>query len=107
MGQQLELAQMIKSLRAELKQAQSDGADESIRFAVEEVEMELEIVADEQINGGMAAKFYVLTSQFKASHKKAVTQKLKLKLKPVEEVEDKETGVKSSVPAKISGTVSD
>jgi len=78
MTRQLELAEMIKSLRAELARAQSEGESEAIRFQVEDVELELDIATEERAEGGIAAKFYVLTSQFKASKKDAVTQKLRL-----------------------------
>jgi hypothetical protein len=94
---QLELAQMIQSLRAELTKAQKAGTEEEIRFTVEDVELELEIIAKEAIEGGIAAKFYVLTSQYKASKDDAVTQKIKLRLKPADSsgnpiaVSDKET----------------
>lgn len=79
----LELSQMIQSLRAELAKAQQAGAGEEIRFTVEDVEIELDIAAEEAIEGGIAAKFYVLTSHYKANKKDAVTQRIKLKLKPV------------------------
>ncbi len=103
MAHQLELAEMIKSLRAELVRAQSEGEGEAIRFEIEDVELELAIAAEEQAEGGIAAKFYVLTSQFKASKKDAVTQKLKLKLKPEAVSEDPATGGKRSKPVKVRG----
>jgi hypothetical protein len=79
MAHRLELAEMIKSLPAELAQAQSEGGGQAIRLQVEDVALELEIAAEEQVEGGIAAKFYVLTSQFKASNKDAVRPKLKRK----------------------------
>jgi hypothetical protein len=102
---QLELAQMIQSLRMELTKAQMAGTGEEIRFTVEDVELELEIVAKEAIEGGIAAKFYVLTSHYKAGKDDAVTQKIKLKLKPNAEQIDSSTGKKKSSPLKISGKV--
>lgn len=80
----LELSRMIQNLRSELIKAQEEGADQPIRFDVEDVELELDIAVEEDLEGGISAKFYVLTSHFKAKKKDAVTQKLKLKLKPVE-----------------------
>jgi hypothetical protein len=78
---QLELAEMIKGLRAQLAEAQREGADKDIRFTVEDVELELQIAAERQATGGISAKFYVLTSKLDGSKKDTVTQKLKLKLK--------------------------
>ena len=105
MTKKLELAQMIEGLRAELATAQYEGEGEAIRFVVEDVEMELEISAEEQAEGSIAAKFYVITSQFKANKKDAVTQKIKLKLKPEEEVADPKSGKKTNRPVKISDKV--
>jgi hypothetical protein len=72
---------MIKGLRAQLAEAQREGEDKDIRFTVEDVELELQIIAEKQASGGIAAKFYVLTSKLDGSKKDTVTQKLKLKLK--------------------------
>ncbi|WP_339136581.1 MAG: trypco2 family protein [Candidatus Electrothrix sp. GW3-4] len=77
----LELAEMIKGLRAQLAEAQREGEDKDIRFTVEDVELELQITTEGQAKGGVAAKFYVLTSKVDVSKKDTVTQKLKLKLK--------------------------
>jgi hypothetical protein len=101
----LELSQMIKSLREELIAAQEEGEGETVRFTVEDVELELDIAAEENMEGGMAAKFYVLTSQFKANKKDVVTQKIKIKLKPQEVLTDPTTGKNESTPVKIIGTV--
>lgn len=105
MARQLELAEMIESLRGELARARSEGEGEgeAIRFQVEDVELELEIAAEEQAEGGMAAKFYVLTSQFKASKKDAVTQKLTLRLRPEEVSEGPDTGAERKRPLRIRG----
>lgn len=102
---QLELSGLIKSLRAELARAQAEGDGKWINFLVEGVELELEIAAEEQAEGGIAAKFYVLTSHFKASHKNAVTQKLRLSLKPHQRVIDPDTGEAVWVPLDIGGRI--
>ncbi len=105
MAKELELAQLIKGLRAELAKAQTEGEDKGIRFTVEDVELDLEISTAKQVNGDIGAKFYVLTSQFKANKKDAVTQKIKLKLKPQEEVVDPTSGEITTVPAKVGGKI--
>jgi Trypsin-co-occurring domain 2 len=105
MVSQLELSQLISSLRTELVKAQSESEGKEVRFTVEDVELELEISAEEQGEGGIAAKFYVFTTQFKASKKDAVTQRIKLKLKPQEESMDRSTGNQKTSPLKIGGKV--
>jgi hypothetical protein len=101
----LELSQMIKSLRAELIAAQLEGQGEEVRFTVEDVELELDITAEESMEGGVAAKFYVLTTHYKANKKDAVAQKIKLKLKPQKELSDSATGEQQTYPVKIGGKV--
>ncbi|GAB6040964.1 trypco2 family protein [Endothiovibrio diazotrophicus] len=78
----LELATMIGALRAELNRAQKEGAGEAIRFTVEEVELELDIQTVQQGEGKVGAKFFVVTSEVKGSVSDALTQKIRLKLKP-------------------------
>ncbi len=77
----LELAAMIKALRSELIEAQREGEGEEIRFTIEDVELEVQVAAETQVKGGVAAKFYVLTSKVDGSKTDRVSQKLKLKLK--------------------------
>lgn len=77
----LELAEMIKGLRAQLAEAQREGRDKDIHFTVEDVELELQVTAEKRATGGMSAKFYVFTGKVDGSKKDTVTQKLKLKLK--------------------------
>lgn len=78
---QLELAEMIKGLRAQLAEAQREGEDKDIRFTVEDVELELQITAEKLAAGGVSAKFYVFTGKIDGSERDTITQKLKLKLK--------------------------
>lgn len=99
----LELAALIKSLRAELAEAQAEGEGKAISFVVEEVNLELEIAAEEAVGGGMAAKFIVLTSHFKANKKDAVTQNLQLKIRPEAVTKDAKTGKKRKGPLAVSG----
>ena len=101
----LELAEMIKGLRAQLAEAQREGEDKDIRFTVEDVELELQITAEKQASGGISAKFYVLTSKLDGSKTDRISQKLKLKLKTHTEEFDAKTCEVKRGPAKINGEV--
>lgn len=102
--EKLELAEMIKGLRAQLTEAQKDGEGENVRFTVEDVELELEIAAEGKVEGGVSAKFYVLTSHFKAEKKDSAKHKLKLKLKPTLSPREEESAEESAgQPLSISG----
>ncbi len=101
----LELAAMIKGLRSELVKAQQEGEGEEIRFTIEDVELEVQVTAEQQKGAGVSAKFYVLTSKVDGSKKDTVTQKLKLKLKAQSEKFDPKTCEMKTEPTKISGEV--
>ena len=81
-SEKLRLGAVIQSLREELAEAQKDAEGQDIRFAVEDVEVELLVSVEEGIKAGVAAMFYVLTPKYEAQKKELVTQKLKLKLRP-------------------------
>ena len=78
----IELSEMIGQLREELLKArgQSEGSD--LRFQVEEIEIELQIVTTKGGKGGGGVKFWVYNAEAEVSAAHAKTQKLKLKLKP-------------------------
>ncbi len=99
----LELSQLIKNLRAELAEAKREGDGKDLRFIVEDVELELDIATEASSEGGIAAKFYVFTGQYKETDKDAVTQRIRLKLRPQEEYVDPKTGKKEIGPGKIGG----
>ncbi len=98
----LELSQLIINLRAELAKAKREGDGKDLRFIVEDVELELDIATEGSNEKGLAAKFYVFTGQYKETDKDAVTQRIKLKLKPQEETIDPKTGEEALKPLKIS-----
>ncbi|MCI5137158.1 MAG: hypothetical protein D3922_01790 [Candidatus Electrothrix sp. AR1] len=104
-NEKLELAAMIKALRSELVKAQQEGEGEEIRFTIEDVELEVQVAAERQFKGGVAAKFYVLTSKVDGSKTDRVTQKLKLKLKAHNEKFDPKTCEMKTAPTKIDGEV--
>lgn len=108
----IELAQMIKGLRQELTTAQNDAGGEDLRFAVDDIEIELEVVAEvgksDAKGDKVGVKFFAIFSTEVAgnetsSDKNLVRNKVKLKLKPYKEVLDKETGEKRKKPVDISG----
>lgn len=86
LGQELErnipLSEMIESLRQELKVAMAKSHGDSVRFAVSEVELELElqVTRDRDVKGGV--KFWIASASAGGKSSKVDTHRFKLKLTP-------------------------
>lgn len=99
MGQKLELAAVMKALRAELNEAKWAGDGHDIRFNVNNLEVEFQTVVDWEVGaeGGGKIKFWVLDvdAKLNGKYKKSVTHKIKLSLPPkqVDPAESKNTGL--------------
>jgi len=80
----LELSQVLADLRDELVEAQKLGEGSNLRFQIDDIEVELQVVATAE--GKAKAGFKVLTfgsAEAEAKGSSATTQKLHLKLKIV------------------------
>ena len=81
----LELSQVLADLRDELVEAQKLGEESNLRFQIDDIEVELQVVAT--VDGKAKAGFKVLTfgsAEAEAKGSSATTQKLHLKLKIVD-----------------------
>lgn len=107
----IELSGLIRKIRSELALAQHEGEESlttddngnqvGLRFDVGDIELEVNVVASGKMEGGIAAKLFVLTPSVKANLDHSVTQKLKLKLKPRLVTVDSNTGERFTSPAQI------
>lgn len=78
----IRLSDLIDNLRKELIVAQWKGEGESIKFLVEEVELEVEVTAAKKTGGEVGLEFWVVNTKAEGEVSKETVQKLKLKLKP-------------------------
>ncbi len=96
----LELADVITGLRKELIKAQQEGDGESIRFNVNNVEVELETVVTKEADGKLGVKFLVVDANAGGKYQNASKQKIKLSLEAVEIIENAD-GTKTTRGLKI------
>ena len=80
----IELSEMIGQLRKELLIARDEIQGSDLKFRVDDIEIELQIVTSKGANGGI--KFFVEAG---GNVSQAQTQKLKLKLKPMVGLDNK------------------
>jgi hypothetical protein len=78
----VELASAVQSLRDELLAAAVQGADKSIRFAVDSIELEFTVQLRKDITGKAGVKAWVLTAGADVTRGRADTQRVKLTLTP-------------------------
>jgi hypothetical protein len=84
------LADAIQQLRQELQKAMEAGADESLRFEVLDVELELQVLVSEESSGKIGAeggiKFWLVDAKTQGElsdqYGTSQVQKVKLKLRP-------------------------
>ncbi|MEV2236337.1 trypco2 family protein [Streptomyces phaeochromogenes] len=75
------LAQAIEALRVELGIAQDAGANQQLRFEIEEAQLELLLELREDVRPGVKFAFGVVTAGVDGSIASARTHRLTLKLK--------------------------
>ena len=95
----IELSEMIGQLREELLKARGKSEGSELKFQVEDIEIELQVVTTKGGKGGGGVKFWVYNAEAEVNASRANTQKLKLKLKPV--VGPNEEPVKVSNTSKL------
>ncbi|QSB03105.1 hypothetical protein JWZ98_09330 [Methylomonas sp. EFPC1] len=106
----LNLAEVIQELRQSLVTASMHGEAETIRFNVNSVEVELQMVVEKSVGGKAGGKFnfWVLggiDAEASASYKNAVTHKIKLSLEPEDAKNlDPQTGNPGKVKLKGGGS---
>ncbi len=88
MDNSYELSRVIQTLREDLTAAAREGDGQTIRFNVQNIDIELQAVVEKEAGGeaGAKAKFWVLdaNAKLKGEYKKAITHKIKLSLQPVD-----------------------
>ncbi|MEV5482531.1 MULTISPECIES: trypco2 family protein [Streptomyces] len=91
----IELASVIRDLRAELEQAITAAESEALRFELGPIELEVSVALERKGQAGAKVRFWVVESSADAAVNALSTQRIKLALQP--------TLAGSNAPALISG----
>ncbi len=86
----LPLTDLILTLREELQQAQEQGREQNIAFEVQEIELEVALVAEEDKGANFGVKLFALDIGVKGSQRDVASHRLRLKLRPFPRGEDEE-----------------
>lgn len=81
---EFELAEVIESLRQQLRNAQIKGAGQIPRFQVDEAEVELKVGVTDKGEAGLNFKVFGVGFDAKASLATEAVQTIKLKLRPTD-----------------------
>lgn len=91
---ELALSEVLIKLRDDLAAVQREGEGKDVRFVVDDVEIQLQVVVTRQGEGKAGIKFWVINAEAGVNAAASTTQNLRLKLKAVGEKDE---------PLKISG----
>jgi hypothetical protein len=78
------LSDAIESLRTELEHAQKEGESKELRFNIEAIEIELEVLVEKEGSGDTKVNWWILAAGAEARVKNANKHRLKLTLKAVD-----------------------
>ncbi|GAA3134089.1 trypco2 family protein [Streptomyces echinatus] len=78
----IELSELLASLRAEIETARTEADGKDVRFKIESVDLELHVAVEKtkQVKGGV--KFWVLSGDLTGGSKNTRTHVIKLRLSP-------------------------
>jgi Trypsin-co-occurring domain 2 len=80
--EKIRLAQVIQELRDELVEAMDAGEGQRLRFELDEVKLEAQMVVTREVEGNGGVKFWLLDAGVAAKQQSSRLQKLTLTLKP-------------------------
>lgn len=80
MENEFPLAQALAMLRAQLQEASEEGQGKTLRFAIEEATLELQLVAKTDTKLGGGVKWWVVSADAAATAGNAHTQKVTLRM---------------------------
>lgn len=86
MGDAIELAEAIASLRQELDEARRVGDGQRVQFAVGSVDLEFTVQVGREGGGGAKVRFWVIEAGAEGKVSSSSSQVVKIRLEPVDTV---------------------
>ncbi len=80
----IKISDAIENLRSELEHARDKGKGKNLQFDMGEIELELQVVAENETSGGAKINWWIFSGGVDAKKKNADTHKLKLTLKALD-----------------------
>ena len=82
MDEEIQLFELITQVRRDLEAARTEGEGRGIRFKLEEVELELRMVAKRDVKGGGGLKLYVFNAEAGGQKSYERAQTIRIKMTP-------------------------
>ncbi|MEU8525748.1 MULTISPECIES: trypco2 family protein [Streptomyces] len=76
----IELADLLKSLRSEIGRARLDAAGQDVRFRIDSIDLELQVAVEKSAEANAGMKFWVVSLGAKGTAKAAETHTVRLSL---------------------------
>lgn len=77
---EIELADLLKSLRSEITRARLEAADQDVRFRIKTIELEVHVAVEKTKGAGAGVRFWVVSIGGKADAKSAQTHVVRLSM---------------------------
>ncbi len=76
----IELADLLRSLRSEINRARLEAADQDMRFRINAIDLELQVAVEKSAEANTGVRFWVVSLGGKGSVKSTQTHTVKLSL---------------------------
>ncbi len=82
-SERVSLSEWLAALRAELSQAHREGAEEDVRFVVDALELDFELISSREHGGHAGVRFWVLDAAAAGTQRSSTAQRVRLSLRAI------------------------
>ncbi|MFE7354478.1 trypco2 family protein [Streptomyces sp. NPDC057543] len=77
---EIELAELLASLRSEINRARLEADNQDVKFRIDSIDLELQVAVEKSAEGNAGVRFWVVSLGGKATAKSTQTHTVKLSL---------------------------